>query len=231
MESFIDPVLIRHIKKPKPEIIAAFRKLPVANIADAIGKPCSNTMDSEIKPVLSDLIIAGPAVTVKERPDCNLMSHAAFDLAEKGDVIVIDAGGYTSTAVGGFLMVRKLISKKVEAVIVDGAWRDKTEIIEKSFPVFARGWQPGGPHKNQPGSVNIPVTCGGVIVNPGDIVVGDDDGVVVIPREQAETILEAAQAIHEREKAVIIDTRKEAMEKPNPYATPERLKELGVEIR
>lgn len=231
METYTKPVLVRHIERPKPETIAAFQQLPVANIADAIGKPCPCTMDVSIKPVLSNIVVAGPAITVKEHPDCNLMSHVAFDLAEKGDVIVIDAGGYTGTAVGGFLMVRKLISKEVEAVVVDGAWRDKTEIMEKEFPVFARAWQPGGPHKNQAGSVNVPVTCGGVVVNPGDIIVGDDDGIVVVPKDNADEILEAARAIQKREKAIINDTRKESMEKPNAYASDERLKELGVEIR
>ena len=231
MESYTEPVVFRHIDRPNPETVEAFRKIPVANIADAIGKPCHCTMDSGIKPVLRNIIIAGPAITVKEHPDCNLMSHAAFDLAKKGDVIVIDTGGYTRTAVGGFLMVRKLISKEVEAVVVDGAWRDQTEIMEKEFPVFARAWQPGGPHKNQPGSVNVPVTCGGVVVNPGDIIVGDDDGIVVVPIDMAEKVLEAAQAIQKREKGIISDTRKESMEKPNAYATEQRLKELGIEIR
>ena len=231
MEYYTEPVLIRHIERPRPEIVEAFKTLPVANIADAIGKPCPCTMDSDIKPVLSNIIVAGPAITVKEHPDCNLMSHVAFDLAEKGDVIVIDTGGYSKTAVGGFLMVRKLISKEVEAVVVDGAWRDQTEIIEEEFPVFARAWQPGGPHKNQPGSVNVPITCGGVTVNPGDIIIGDDDGIVVVPKDNAEKVLEAAQAIQKREKAIISDTRKESMEKPNAYATEQRLKELGIEIR
>jgi 4-hydroxy-4-methyl-2-oxoglutarate aldolase len=111
---------------------------------------------------------------------------------------------------------------------VDGAWRDKKEVSEACFPVFARAWTPGGPHKEVPGSVNVPVTVGGITVHPGDIIVGDDDGVIIVPKDDASMILEAAMEIHSREEKVISEDRKAEIEKISPYASEERLREMGV---
>lgn len=225
------PVVIREITRPSTELIAAYKELPVANIADAMGKPSSWTMDPAIRPAFDDIKVTGPAVTVKEHPTCNLMTHVAIGLAEAGDVIVVDTGGFTDVAVGGFLMARMMMSKGLSGVVVDGAWRDRSEIRVARFPVFARAWQPTGPHKDWPGSVNVPITCGGIVVNPGDILVGDDDGVIVVPRESAVEVLERAQEIHEREAGVIQETQREVIERPIPQASEERLRKLGVEFR
>lgn len=219
---------VRNIERAPRDIVDAFRLVPAANVADALGKPCSCTVDPGIKPGFTGAKLVGSAVTVKEASDCNLMSHAAIDVIQGGDVLVIDAGGYTGSAVGGFLMSRKMISKKASGVVVDGAWRDKNEVAGAGFPVFARAWTPGGPHKDVPGSVNIPVTVGGVLVNPGDIIVGDDDGLVVVPRESAAVTLEKAMEIASRERKVVGEERKSEIEKPSPYASQERLMGLGV---
>ncbi len=128
-------------------------------------------------------------------------------------------------------MARKLISKGVAGVVVDGAWRDRAEIRRARFPVFSRAWQATGPHKDRPGSVNVPIACGGVLVRPGDIVVGDDDSVIVVPLEAAEGVLERALGIKSGEAERIGETRKEALELPNPLASDERLRGLGVDIR
>jgi 4-hydroxy-4-methyl-2-oxoglutarate aldolase len=159
-----------------------------------------------------------------------LMSHKAIDLIQEGDILVIDVGGYTGSAVGGYLMSRKMISKKASGVVVDGAWRDLKEITEHRFPVFARAWTPSGPHKDLPGSVNVPISCGGVVVKPCDVIVGDDDGLVVIPFESLTDILVKAAEIHEKEKAIMADTRKEIIEAPSPYTTDERLRKMGIKI-
>ncbi|MBN2335672.1 dimethylmenaquinone methyltransferase [Candidatus Bathyarchaeota archaeon] len=231
MNRVFKPTLVREIERPPKAVVEGLAALPAANIADALGKPCRFTVDPSIRPAYPGVRLAGVAVTVREAPDCNLMSHAAIDLMAGGDVLVVDAGGYVGSAVGGFLMSRKMMSKGVAGVVVDGAWRDRSEIVSHRFPVFCRGWQPGGPHKDQPGSVNVPVSVGGVVVYPGDVVVGDDDGVVVVPRDSAEEILRRATEIHRREAEVIGDDRKEAIERPGAYASEERLRELGVEIR
>lgn len=219
---------VREVNRVPRDIVDAFKLLPAANVADAIGKPCPYTLDANIRSGFSGAKLVGSAVTVREASDCNLMSHAAIDIMEAGDVLVVDAGGYINTAVGGFLMSRKMISKGCSGVLVDGAWRDKEEVTEACFPVFARAWTPGGPHKDLAGSVNVPVTVGGITVHPGDIIVGDDDGVVVVPRDEASKILEAAMNIHSREQKVISDDRKTEIQKPNPYASEDRLRELGV---
>jgi 4-hydroxy-4-methyl-2-oxoglutarate aldolase len=225
------PTIVRAIKRPPKATISAFSSLPVANVADALGKPCRFTLDPSIRPAYHGISLVGPAVTVQERPDCNLMSHAAIDLMQRGDVLVVDAGGYTRTAVGGFLMSKKMISKGAAGVVVDGAWRDRAEVTEARFPVYCRAWQPGGPHKDVPGSVNVPIACGVVVVHPGDIIVGDDDGVAVVPRDSAEAVLALAQEIRAKEDKTMAETSDEIIQRPNPSATEERLRKLGVEFR
>jgi len=234
MSSKVTPiknVVVKRMARPQEALVEGFKGLPVANIADAIGKPSYQTMSTCIRPPFEDVHLAGPAVTVKEQPGCNLMTHKACDLAQEGDVIVVDAGGYTKVAVGGFLMARKLVSKGVAGVVVDGAWRDRAEIRRARFPVFSRAWQATGPHKDQPGSVNVPIACGGVLVRAGDIVIGDDDSVIVVPLEYAGDVLERALEIRSGEAERIGETRKEDLELPNPLASDERLRGLGVEIR
>lgn len=225
------PTLVATITRPPAELVRQFSLLPAANVADAIGKPCTMTLSPMIAPAYTGIRLCGTAVTVREGPDCNLMSHAAIDHAQAGDVLVIDAQGYTGTATGGFLMSRKMIARRLAGVVIDGAWRDRTEVTEAEFPVYCRAWTPGGPHKNQPGSVNVPVSCGGVIVHPGDIILGDDDGVVVVPQAEAPAVLRRAQEINAREEATISDNREEVLLKPSTYATYEKLKALGVEIK
>lgn len=224
------PTIVRAVKRPSKQIISKLRSLPAANIADALGKPCMSTLDPQIRPAFDGISLVGPAVTVRERPDCNLMSHAAIDLMERGDVLVVDARGYTGTAVGGFLMSRKMMSKSAEGVVVDGAWRDRAEIIKARLPVYCRAWQPGGPHKDLPGSVNVPVTVGGVVVHPGDIMVGDDDGLVMVPLDSADEVIARAQEIRAHEDEVMT-TSDEVTQRPNPAATEERLRKLGVVFR
>ena len=226
-----NPIVYTQIPRPPKELLDRLQGVYVANIADAMGKPGFYTMSTDIRPAFSDILMAGPAITVKEMPSCNLMFHKACDLAEAGDVIVIDVGGYTGVAPGGWNMCRKLVSKGVKGVVVDGAWRDRAEIRKRRFPVFSRGWQPNGPHKDWPGSVNIPIQCGGVTVKPGDIVVGDDDGIIVIPLEVAESVIEGAKRIAEYETKNLQETRKEVIERHSPYASDEALRKLGVDIR
>lgn len=129
--------------------------------------------------------VAGPAFTVEVRPGDNLMIHAAIALAQPGDVLVIDGKGDQTAALMGTLMLSACKKRGLAGVIVDAAIRDKLEILELDFPVFSAGFNPAGPTKYVPGRINHPISAGGAVVNPGDLVVGDADGVVVIEREKA----------------------------------------------
>ncbi|MFC7205307.1 4-carboxy-4-hydroxy-2-oxoadipate aldolase/oxaloacetate decarboxylase [Haloferax namakaokahaiae] len=180
------------IERPDREVVTAFEKVPSSIASDVTGN-VRFAMDSGIKPVYEGAEFAGSAVTVKAEPGDNLIIHKAITLAEPGDVLVIDANGYVETAHLGELMCASCKANNLAGIVIDGAIRDRTDISEMQFPVYARGVHPQGPLKQNPGSINVTVTCGEVAVDPGDILVGDDDGVTVVPREDAERVLEAAK--------------------------------------
>ena len=142
--------------------------------------------------------VVGPACTVKVYPGDNLMVHKSLDIVEPGDVIVVDAGASRMNAALGSLISTKAQHRGVAAFIVDGYVRDLPEIVPLDFPVFARGTTPIGPLHRGPGEINYPICCGGVVVNPGDIVVADGFGVVIVPRDNAVDILERLQAYQEK---------------------------------
>ena len=156
------------------------------------------------------------------------MFHYAMDLAKEGDVIVIDAGGSTSRAIFGEIMVHYLLKKKIGGIIVDGALRDKEDIAATGLPVYARGVTPDGPWKNGPGTVNTPIVCGGRIVNPGDIVVADGDGVVFIDPAEAETLLDKVHKLIENEKKSM-DSIEKTGELKRPWVM-EKLTALNCEF-
>lgn len=132
---------------------------------------------------------AGPAFTVRVRPGDNLFLHKALDTARPGDVVVCDAGGALENAVMGEMMGRYAASRGVAAVVIDGAVRDRAGLAKLDIPVFARGITPNGPWKDGPGEIGYPVAAGGLSVHPGDLVIGDGDGVLVLPRADAEAII------------------------------------------
>jgi RraA family protein len=174
------------ITRPPKELIEGFAGLPVANIADNMGRLFC--VDPEISPYNSAKLL-GPAFTVRAPAGDNLMFHKAIDMAEPGDVLVIDGQGDKVHSLCGEIMVRYAMSRKLGGFVVDGSIRDCGAIRELDFPVYARGVCPMGPYKNGPGEINVPIACGGAIVAPGYIVVGDEDGVVFIdPRDAAELI-------------------------------------------
>lgn len=177
------------IERPDPELVAAFEGVPSSIVSDVTGN-VRFAMDSGIKPVYEGADLAGSAVTVKVEPGDNLIIHKAITMAEPGDVLVIDANGYVETGHLGELMCASCKSNDLSGVVIDGAIRDRIDIAEMEFPVYARGVHPQGPLKQNAGSINVTVTCGEVSVNPGDILVGDDEGVTVVPKESAERVLE-----------------------------------------
>ncbi len=142
--------------------------------------------------------LIGPALTVRVYPGDNLMVHKALDVARPGDVVVVDAGGSRMNAALGSLISTKAQHRGIAGFVVDGYIRDLPEIVPLGLPVFARGTTPIGPLHRGPGEINYPICCGGVVVNPGDVVVADSFGVVVVPRESAADILARLQAYAER---------------------------------
>lgn len=199
-------------RRPEKELIEKFRDIPVANIDDCMGRLAA--IDESIKPVGRSGLV-GPALTIKVPAGDNLMMHYAMDLAQEGDVLVIDAGGCTNRAIFGGLMASYLMTKKIAGIVIDGAIRDSREIEEMGLPVYARGVTPNGPWKNGPGEVNTVIHVGGCLVAPGDIVVADQDGVLFVPKNSAAEVLERVSALMAGEAAVMQGIQKNGtMDRP-----------------
>jgi 4-hydroxy-4-methyl-2-oxoglutarate aldolase len=184
--------------------LARFTALASAGVADAMGR--FNFMDPGLR-ARTGQRAAGPALTVVCRPGDNLMVHKALALASPGDVVVVTTGGNVTSAVFGELMCESAIAARVGALVVDGAVRDVEAIASKSFAVFSRSVSPGGCDKDGPGEINVPVACGGVVAKPGDVVVGDSDGVAVVPYEEADLVLQAVDELMERERRRVAEIR------------------------
>lgn len=187
---------------PSKDLVESFRRIPAANIADCMGR--HNAMVPEIRLMTkpSNLNMVGAALTVKSCYGDNLMIHQALDMAQEGDVIVVANEEGRNRSLLGEIMYRYSEGKKLAGLVLDGPIRDSREIYDGSVPLYATGSTPGGPYKEGPGEINVPVSCGGVSVNPGDIIVGDPDGVIVIPRQDGEEVLEAVKAfqLNDRKK-------------------------------
>jgi RraA family protein len=220
--------IITDIARPPRELVAKFRKHCTANLADCMYR--FFCVDSAIKRINEkDVIMVGTAFTIKVRVADNLMVHKALDYAQPGDVLVIDAEGDTEHAILGEIMTREAMVNGLAGFLIDGAIRDAGKIKKMEFPVFARGVTPRGPFKDGPGEINTPVSCGGVVVNPGDIIVGDEDGVVVIPSVDAEDILKKVEIKHENEQKVIAEIMQQGCSRCKAWAD-KILKEKGCAI-
>ncbi|MDJ0275178.1 MAG: 4-carboxy-4-hydroxy-2-oxoadipate aldolase/oxaloacetate decarboxylase [Nitrososphaerota archaeon] len=192
-------VVYRDFQRPPKEVVDAFRELGASTVYESIGKEYRCVMDPAIKPIAPDTKLVGPALTVHCYPGDNVTVHKAMTLAKQGDVLVIAAGGQIAVMWGG-LMSYQAMRQGIAGVVVDGSVRDVAEIRRMGFPVFARHVSPIGSTKLHPGSINVPVICGGVLVRPGDLIVADDDGVVVVPREIINDVLERARQREQRER-------------------------------
>lgn len=179
--------------RPDPAIIARFMKVPTANIGDVMDR--MGILDSKISPIWQGAKVAGPAFTVWTRSGDNLAIHRALAVAKKGDVIVVNGGADESRALLGEIMAGKARRSGISGFVIDGAVRDASGIAELSMPVFARALTPAGPYKFGPGKLGITIAVGGVACAPGDIVVGDEDGVVIVPQKEALEILVASEEV------------------------------------
>jgi RraA family protein len=184
-----------------PALVDRFRRIPVANISDVMLRLAAG--GPRLRPMHTGAPMAGCALTVKTRPGDNLFVHKALDLARPGDVVVVDAGGDLTNAIIGELMSTYAASRRIAGIVLNGAIRDADTLRKNDFPVYAAGVTHRGPYKDGPGQINVPVSLDGMVVRPGDIVVGDGDGVLCIPLEQAEAICAAAQDKHAQEEQTI----------------------------
>jgi len=203
-------------------LVRRFAGLASSSLADAMGR--FHFMDPGIQP-RTGLPLAGLAVTVLCRPADNLMVHKAVELAEPGDIVVVDTCGSTTTAVFGELMCHAAVARKLGGLVVDGAIRDVEGLTRLGLPAWSRTVSPGSCDKDGPGEINVPVSCGGTVVHPGDIVVGDADGVAVVPRSEAEAVLAAYHALLEREQKRIAEIGRGVLSKPD---VDETLRRRGV---
>ncbi|MEK9723152.1 MAG: RraA family protein [Rhodospirillaceae bacterium] len=173
--------------KLSEEQLAPWRDIPPAIVSDMMNR--SQVMDGRIKPIAAGMKICGQARTIDVMVGDNGAPHMAIGVVDPGEILVIDAGGFLGTAVWGGIMTRAAMQRQVGGVIVDGAVRDVAEIRELGFPTFSAGAVPSGPHKGHGGVIDGFISCGNCPVKSGDIVLGDDDGVAVVPLERQEELL------------------------------------------
>ena len=190
-------------KKVALNIAKEFLTLPVANVSDSMWRLTAG--GSRLRPMHKSGQMAGPALTVKSRPGDNLMLHKAIDMAEPGDIIVCDAGGDLTNSLMGELMLAHAIKRGVGGFVLDGAVRDVEAFLDVNLPVFAAGVSHRGPYKDGPGEINVSVAIDGMVIEPGDLVIGDWDGVLSIPLDDVESILKKT---NEKQAAEAVDMAK-----------------------
>lgn len=180
-----------------PAWIKRFRGIPVANVSDMMSRMTAG--GSRIRPMHDGTPMAGIALTVKTRPGDNLMLHKALTIAGPNDVIVVDGGGELTNSLFGEIMLQYAVHRGIAGLVLDGAIRDYTTLHAQSLPVFAAGITHRGPYKDGPGEINVPVAIDGMVIEPGDLVLGDGDGILCVPRDHVATIHEAASRKAEEE--------------------------------
>lgn len=185
------------VRKASEELLQAYKDLPVANVSDSMNRLFA--AGPSLRPMHTSGKLIGSAITVKTRPGDNLMLHKAIDMAVPGDVIVVDGGGEISNALMGELMLAYAIKKGVVGFVINGAIRDLDAFRTINLPTFAAGVTHRGPFKDGPGEINVPISIDGMLINPGDIILGDLDGVLSVPLDDAEWILESTLQKQDKE--------------------------------
>ncbi len=190
--------VINKIERPPKDLIDQFRKIGSATVHEASGK--KGYVDCAIKPITKGVRICGPAYTVQCHPRDNLMLHKALERAQPGDILVASVGGYYEAGYWGGLMATSAVAKKLGGLAIDGCVRDSEEMIKMGFPIFCRGFCILGTAKTGLGLINHPTFFGGTVVQPGDLILGDDDGLVVVDRTECKSVLEKSIERKETEK-------------------------------
>lgn len=200
--------VLKRRRQVAADAIERFQSLPVANISDSMSRLTAG--GAKLRPLHKGGVMAGPALTVKTRPGDNLMVHKALDIASAGDVVVVDAGGDLTNSLIGEMMIAYAQKRGLAGIVIHGAVRDSAWIRDHDFPVFAAGVSHRGPYKDGPGEINVPIAIEGMVVEPGDLVIGDDDGLVCVPFDQVEAVYKATCAKHlaeEKQMAAILEGR------------------------
>ncbi len=218
----------RNIPRVKKSIILEFTSIPTTIISDCMNR--SGVMSSNIKPLTHNVHVVGTAVTAECMPGNNLMTHQVLYVAQEGDVIVIDGKGEQQRSIWGGIQTRVALDRRIAAVVIDGAVRDVKEIRASGLAVFCLAVTPAGPFKDLGGNINVPIRCGGLVVHPGDLIVGDDDGLVVVPQQKVEDILNKSKERLKMEEQWLKDLQKgkttlEILE------LDQKIEALGVEFK
>ena len=195
--------ILKRTRAVSAQLVEAYKGLPVANISDCMSR--MTAAGPRLRPMHKGGALAGPALTVKTRPGDNLMIHKALTLAQPGDVIVVDGGGDLTNALFGEIMVATAVKIGVAGIVLNGAVRDSEEIGQGTFPLYAAGVTHRGPYKDGPGEINVPISIDGMVIQPGDLVVGDADGLLCVPYDEAEAILAATRRKREAEQQTLAD--------------------------
>ncbi|MDA9519072.1 hypothetical protein XI06_01590 [Bradyrhizobium sp. CCBAU 11434] len=190
--------ILKRNRKIGADVVERFARLPVANVSDSMSRLTAG--GARLRPMHGSGGLTGAALTVKTAPGDNLMVHKAIALAEPGDVIVVDAGGDLTNSITGEMMMMQMVKRGVAGLVINGAIRDAGFIRSQTFPVFAAGVTHRGPYKNGPGEINVAIAIDGMVIEPGDLIIGDDDGLLCVPFDQTEAVFKAATAKFEAEQ-------------------------------
>ena len=197
--------ILKRTRQVDARTVQAFAEIPVANVSDCMTRMTAG--GPRLRPMHNGARMGGPALTVKCRPGDNLMIHKALDMAQPGDVIVVDAGGDLTNALFGEIMVSYAISRKLGGVVLNGAVRDIDFIAAGSFPIYAAGVTHRGPYKDGPGEINVPIAIDGMVIHAGDLVLGDADGLLCVPYDDVEQVLKASREKVALEQKTIANIR------------------------
>ena len=192
-------------RRVSPEVVRKFKPLPVANVSDCMSRLTGG--GPRLRPYHAGGGLAGPAFTVKTRPGDNLMVHKALDIASPGDVVVVDAGGELTNSIVGEIMISYAMNRGIAGIVINGSIRDSDALRGLQFPVFAAGVTHRGPYKSGPGEIGRAIALDGMVIEPGDLIIGDGDGILCIAYDEVEEVYQAASAKKKAEDKILSDLK------------------------